>query len=42
MKIKLDAPTRAKMREQYRDCLCQNCLEGFANDVAGSGKATLE
>lgn len=42
MEIKLDAPTRAKMRPQFRDCLCRNCLESFANPAADSLDATAE
>ncbi len=42
MEVKLDALTRAKMREQFHDCLCRNCLESFANDAAGSRDATSE
>jgi hypothetical protein len=25
-RVKLDAPTRAALREQYTDCLCPACL----------------
>jgi hypothetical protein len=37
MEIKLDASARAKMRQQFRDCLCRHCLESYANESAGSG-----
>jgi hypothetical protein len=37
MEIKLDAPTRAKMRQQFRDCLCRKCLERLANQATGEG-----
>jgi hypothetical protein len=39
MEIKLDAPARAKMRQQFQDCLCRNCLESSANESAGAGDA---
>lgn len=39
MEIKLDSSARAKMREQFRDCLCRNCLESYANESTGSGDA---
>lgn len=42
MEIKLDGPRRAKMREQFRDCLCRKCLERLAEDFADSGDATLK
>ncbi len=42
MEIKLDAPTRAKMREQFRDCLCRNCLENYADASKDSINADSE
>jgi hypothetical protein len=42
MKIELDAPTRARMRERFRDCLCQRCLEGFAKVAADSQDAGMQ
>jgi hypothetical protein len=44
MEIKLDAPARARMRQQFRDCLCRNCLQSRAEETAveapGSSDAT--
>ncbi|MEW6126421.1 MAG: cysteine-rich CWC family protein [Acidobacteriota bacterium] len=42
MEVKLDTPTRAKMRQQFNDCLCRQCLEGFAKNSAVSGETVLE
>lgn len=35
MEMKLDAPTRAEMRQKFRDCLCRDCLQGRADEAAG-------
>jgi hypothetical protein len=35
MEFQLDAAARAQMRQQFRDCLCRNCLQGRADQAAG-------
>jgi hypothetical protein len=42
MEIKLETQTRTKMRQQFRDCLCRNCLERFANQATDSSDAPGE
>jgi hypothetical protein len=42
MEIKLDAAARAKMRQQFRDCLCRNCLQSRADEAADEPAGSID
>jgi len=37
VQLKLDAVTRQRLRERYKDCLCSDCLKRFAEAPESTG-----